>query len=125
MRLFLIDIGPWIRVTPTMHELYAHLPELIEENGSRGLKAMSEENLEALHKVVRAIRERKARLVSVGMNLTDILTRMTIRSDPLVQFFEPQVKCKICGGLGHSQISCEYSPRRSGAHMSHEDFVFW
>ena len=86
---------------------------------------MSEENLEALHKVVRAIRERKARLVSVGMNLTDILTRMTIRSDPMVQYFEPQVKCKICGGLGHSQISCEYSPDRSGAGMRYEDFIFW
>ena len=36
---------------------------------------MSEENLEALHKIVRAIRERKARLVDAGMNLTDILTR--------------------------------------------------
>ena len=59
---------------------------------------MSEENLEALHKVVRAIRERKARLVSVGMNLTDILTRMTIRSDPVVQYFEPQVKCRIWFG---------------------------
>ena len=36
---------------------------------------MSEENLEALHKIVRRIRERKARLINVGMNLTDILTR--------------------------------------------------
>ena len=46
MRLLLIDIGPWVRVTPTLHELYAHLPQLIEENGGRGLKALSEENLE-------------------------------------------------------------------------------
>ena len=36
---------------------------------------MSEENLEALHKIIRRIRETKARLFSVGMNLTDILTR--------------------------------------------------
>ena len=47
----------------------------LEENEGRGLKALSEENLEALHKVVRRIRERKARLVSVEMNLSDILTR--------------------------------------------------
>ena len=46
-----------------------------EENEGRGLKALSEENLEALHKVVRRIRERKARLMSVEVNLIDILTR--------------------------------------------------
>ena len=46
-----------------------------DENGGRGLKALSEENLEALHKIVRRIRERKARLMNVGNNLTDILTR--------------------------------------------------
>ena len=51
--------------------------------------------------------------------------RMTIRSDPLVQYFEPQIVCKICGGSGHSQISCEYSSRRSGENMRYEDFVFW
>ena len=51
------------------------IPFSSEENDNRGLKAMSEENLEALHKIVRRIRERKARLINVGMNLTDILTR--------------------------------------------------
>ena len=29
MRLFVVDIGPWVRFTPTIHELYAHLPQLI------------------------------------------------------------------------------------------------
>ena len=80
MRLLLIDIGPWVRVTPTLHELYAHLPQLIEENGSRGLKALSEENLEALHKILRRIRERKSRLMNVGSNLTDCITRYACES---------------------------------------------
>ena len=43
----------------------------------------------------------------------------------MVQFFEPKVSCKICGGQGHSQMSCEYSSKKSGADMSFEDFVFW
>jgi hypothetical protein len=34
-----------------------------EANDGRGLQALSEENLEALHKIVRRIREKKARLV--------------------------------------------------------------
>ena len=75
MKLLVEEIGAWVRFTPTMHEFYAHLPQLIEENEGRGLKSVSEENLEALHKVVRRVRERKARLVNVEMNLTDVLTR--------------------------------------------------
>ena len=29
MKLQLQDIGSWVRFTPTLHELYAHLPQLI------------------------------------------------------------------------------------------------
>ena len=39
------------------------------------MKALSEENLEALHKIIRRIREKKARLFNAGKNLTDVLTR--------------------------------------------------
>ena len=123
MKLFVIDIGEWVRFPPTIHEFYAHLPQIIEENEGRGLKALSEENLEALHKVVRRIRERKARTVNVEMNLIDILTRLTVRSDPVVQFFEPEVICKICRERGHSQITCQYSVNK--ADMTVEDFEFW
>ena len=44
-----------------------------EENEGRGLKALSEENLEALHKVVRRVRERKARLMSVEVIVSALL----------------------------------------------------
>ena len=47
---------------------------------------------------------------------------MTVRSDPVVQYYEPAVFCKICGGRGHSQLSCEYSSR---AGMSIEELEFW
>ena len=29
MKLHLQNIGTWVRFTPTLHELYAHLPQLI------------------------------------------------------------------------------------------------
>ena len=54
-----------------------------------------------------------------------MLLRLTIRSDPVVQFFEPQVFCKICEGFGHSQISCDYSDKNGGGNMKYEDLVFW
>ena len=49
MRLLLLDIGSWIRVTPTIHELYAHLPDLIGEG--RGLT--ERENIQKLSEPIR------------------------------------------------------------------------
>ena len=50
---------------------------------------------------------------------------MTIRSDPVVQFFEPKISCRICGAIGHSSISCVYASKFCGANMSLEDKQFW
>ena len=62
------DVGDWICFPETVHELYAHLAELIgninfggfgfislpllytELNGNKGLKNLSEENLEVIIK---------------------------------------------------------------------------
>ena len=64
MLLQVSDVGPWVCFPETVHELYAHLAELIsnimksvcsiltnflsELNENRGLKKMSEENLEVI-----------------------------------------------------------------------------
>ena len=40
-----------MEVSPTVHEILAHLPFQISRQGNRGLKRLSEENLEGLHKV--------------------------------------------------------------------------
>ena len=44
-------LGPFIELTDTNHELYAHLPDYLAKNGGRGLKKSSEESLEAMQKV--------------------------------------------------------------------------
>ena len=44
-------LGPFIELTDTNHELYAHLPDYLAKNGGRGLKKSSEESLEVMHKV--------------------------------------------------------------------------
>ena len=51
--------------------------------------------------------------------------RLNIRSDPVVQFFEPKVVCKICQREGHSQVSCDYAASKTGTKMSDADSVFW
>ena len=44
-------------------------------NGGYGLKKVTEENLEASHKDVRAYRISKARLFNPASNVTDIMAR--------------------------------------------------
>ena len=125
MRLQLLHIGDWIKFPETIHELYAHLAQFIAANDNRGLKNLSEENLEALHKIARKFRETKARLMNLGDNLHDTLARLNTRSDPVVQYYEPKVVCKICDREGHSQISCDYASSKTGPNLSYEDSVFW
>ena len=50
---------------------------------------------------------------------------MNLRSDCVVQYFEPKILCKLCGREGHSQLSCDFSSGKLGQNMAHEDFVFW
>ena len=74
---------------------------------------------------MRRTRETKARLRNNADNLSDILTRMNVRSDLGVQFFEPKVVCGLCEREGHSQLKCDYHSSRVGQNMSYEDFLFW
>ena len=48
-----------------------------------------------------------------------------MRSDPVVQSYQPKVVCRLCDREGHSNISCDYASRNVGEHMSYADSVFW
>jgi hypothetical protein len=43
----------------------------------------------------------------------------------VVQFYDPVVKCSVCGDYGHSKTSCHYTRTMDLSNMSHEDVVFW
>ena len=51
--------------------------------------------------------------------------RLSIQSDPVVQFYDPVVICSLCGETGHSKKSCHYSKAADRSNMSYEDVVFW
>ena len=93
-----LDGNSWVRYTPTMHEMYAHIADFISLNGDRGLKNCSEvfyfhkpigsqlwtvkqkidnlqENLEALHKKIRYLRISGARAMGQEVNLEDVLKK--------------------------------------------------
>ena len=94
---------PWVSITPTLHKLLAHAPELIELNSGFGLKAWSEEGLEANNKRMRQIRTNLSRKDNQVNNLSDIYNRLWFGSDPLVveERLKGRVVCKNCHEVGH------------------------
>ena len=44
-------LRPFIEFTNTNHQFYTHLPHNLTQNRGRGLKRVSEESLEVMHKV--------------------------------------------------------------------------
>ena len=67
-------------------------------NKHRGLKEISEENLEACHKKVREIRGKKARLTNQKANLEDIMFRykdVNVFQPRLISFFDMQNECEV------------------------------
>ena len=57
--------------------------------------------------------------------LITLFGRLSIQSDPVVQFYDPVAECSVCGDYGHSQASCHYTKALDMSNMSHEDIVFW
>ena len=102
------------------------MAEAIEKNGGRGLKNISEENLEKMHKVVRQLREKGARLLSMQSNLTDVFRKVNAKSDPVVRTVKPPVSCKHCHQVGHSTRGCKVlAAERNPQELSEDDVAFW
>ena len=101
-------MGYEIMMTPSVHELYQHLPQKIENNNGEGLKKFSEEGLEASHKLTKKYREYLARKSSTKVNTRDVLRRLTFRSDPCISSFEEKTnRCGLCSEIGHNRVTCE------------------
>ena len=101
-------------ITPTIHKLLAHSAELININGGRGLKSLSEEGLESNIK-------RLSRKFNQKVNLIDCLARLWIGSDPMVvqERLKGRPSCKICNESGHSSQKCSSKPKN----VTNDDFV--
>ena len=84
---------------------------MIHKNESRGLGTLFEEPLEHNNKNLRTYRERLARKTTQQDNLSDVLTRLWVKSNPIVRGFRAIVKCTFCSGQ-HNIRSC---PQRHAA----------
>ena len=76
-----------------MHDILAHSAALIHADEAKGLGTLSEEPLEHNNKNLHAYRERLARKTSQQANLIDVLTRLWIKTDPIVRSYRRVVKC--------------------------------
>ena len=78
--------------------------------------------MEALHKEVRFLRERRARLFSGKQNILDVMRRINTRADPCVTACGPSPVCVLCNKRGHTKASCQNVRKPN---MSAEDQEFF
>ena len=104
--LLLCETFPWISVSTSIHRLLGHSAERIRLNQGFGLGLVSEEGLEAIHKLVRRFRELGARKTSLEDNIQDVFTHLFIRSDPTIRSYNRLLTCSNCSELDHTRRSC-------------------
>ena len=109
-----------IRIPDTLHVLLGHVCSLVEANGGYGFKKLSEEPLESNNKLIRKFRESLARKTNQLENLTDVATRLWVKSDPIIRSLKRALYCKVCDKFSdHTMRSSQcpqkiiYSPRLS------------
>ena len=118
--LILNHFNGQIRIPDTLHVLLGHVCSLVEANGGHGFKKLSEEPLESNNKLIRKFRESLARKTNQLENLTDVATRLWVKSDPIIRSLKRALYCKVCDKFSdHTMRSSQcpqkiiYSPRQS------------
>lgn len=78
-----VDLYPWMPMTPTLHKLLIHSAEIVN-HALLPIGMLSEEAQEARNKDFKSYRENFASKTSRTDNLTDIVNRLFISSDPII-----------------------------------------
>lgn len=78
-----VNIYPWMPMTPTVHKVLIHGPEIINQ-AILPIGQLSEEAQESRNKDFKCYRERFSRKTSRTENLMDIMNRLFISSDPII-----------------------------------------
>lgn len=89
-RLYL-DLYSWYGVTPTIHKIFDHSVQIIE-NQCVPIGQLTEEAQEARNKDFRRFRERNTRKISRIATNSDLLTMLLVSSDPIVASLRKPVK---------------------------------
>ena len=97
----------WVDLTPSAHKVLAHSAELVEKNMCMGIGHLSEEGLEACHKLIRRFRATWTLQSSDNANIKDLIKKLWLVSDPYFYSFRRTIKCSKCGSTGH-QRNCPF-----------------
>lgn len=98
---------PTVAVSETAHMVLGHSFQLIELNEGYGLGQMSEQGLEGLNKLVRQFSVGFARQISLDANITDVIHRLQVLSNPFLLTFRRKPSCSRCKTSGdHWTYSC-------------------
>ena len=104
--LLLLEVFPWVSVSPSVHGALAHGAEAMDRNGGYGLGTKTEQGSEATNKLVRNTRQFGARKTSMADNLRDVWVKLFKRTDPLIRSHKRRLHCTLCDGDGHSYRCC-------------------
>jgi hypothetical protein len=100
---------PWAYISPSVHSMCGHNPELFEITGGAPIAIYSEQGSEAWNKHIRAFKSgpaARARQTSIQENIHDIFNRMMLQTHPKIATRKRQVQCGRCERLGHTIRSC-------------------
>ena len=99
---------PWIPMNPSLHTMCAHSWQLFEMCTNVPLSAYSEQAQEHWNKCLRSFKSgssARARQHSLKDNIKDVMARMLQMTHPVVVAKRRQIKCTICGQVGHTSRS--------------------
>ena len=85
----------WADLTPSVHKVLAHSTELVSNNMCRGLGHLSEEGLEACHKIIRRFRANWTLQSNDLANLKDLVKKLWLSSDPVFYSYRRDSKCPM------------------------------
>ena len=102
--LTLVSHWSTFKFTPAVHKVLAHSAALIIANESTGLGSLSEEPLEH-NNYIRNYREHLSRKTTQHANLSDVLTRLWVKLDPIIRSARKKAKCSFCSNE-HNVCSC-------------------
>lgn len=88
-----VSLYPWMPMTPTVHKLLIHGPEIVTQ-ALLPIGQLSEEAQESRNKDFKTYRERFSRKTSRTENLIDIMNRLFISSDPILSLMRKVPKMK-------------------------------
>ena len=118
--LLLREKFPMVIVTETTHMVLGHSFQLIDANDGYGLGQMTEQGLESVNKLVKRYSERFARQISLGANITDVMHRLQVLSNPYLKSFKKKSYCTKCKEYGQCTISCPEKDQVLGCNTMRE-----